>query len=252
MVTKPPFSSPVKEYQMESYIIDENNQEALDSRVIWRYNEHNKVSEAWNYNSNNELSEISYYTYDEDQNLREIRVEAADGGEKQRFVYEYKNNKLSQITEITPEFKIVTKYDDYGNSLEKQTFGGEEAPFSTTKYINLYDNDGRLIEKHTVFPEGTPDKVYKYKYDSQGLLIEEQQIRNQITSIVKNGYNDKGDLIWSEYNPGEINSESLKKDITYNENNDIVEIKEYRKGWCYQDRNDEFGLTCIIRYSYTR
>ena len=46
--------------------------------------------------------------------------------------------------------------------------------------------------------------------------------------------------------------EMLKKEIVYNENDDITEIKEYRKGWCYQDRNDEFALTGIFKYSYVR
>ena len=119
-------------------------------------------------------------------------------------------------------------------------------------YVNLYDENGRLVEKHTIFPSGDSDWIDKFQYNDAGLLIEEQKIRRQLVSIVKHSYNDKGDLILSDFNPGEPNHETLKKEIVYNENNDIVEIKEYRKGWCYQDRNDEFGLTGIFRYSYVR
>jgi hypothetical protein len=252
MEIKPPFSGNVKEYSMESYICNENGEEILDNKAIWKYDENNKIFEVQNYDANNELLDISYYIYDNDQNLLEIIVKAADESNKQNLVYEYKDNKLSQITDTTIDYKVVTTFDDHGNPLEKQNIGLDESPFSVTKYINLYDQNDRLVEKYTVFPSGGTDRIDKYKYNDHGLLIEEQRIKHQMTSTIIHRYNDKGDLILSEFNPGEINSETLKKEIVYNGNNDIIEIKEYRKGWCYQDFNDTFGLTSIIRYDYIR
>jgi hypothetical protein len=43
----------------------------------------------------------------------------------------------------------------------------------------------------------------------------------------------------------------FEKDVTYDENGDIVEVKEYRKGWCYQS-TDTFELTGINQFSYVR
>jgi hypothetical protein len=119
-------------------------------------------------------------------------------------------------------------------------------------YVNQYNENGRLVEKHKILPPEDSDWIDKFQYNDAGLLIEEQKIRHQLVSTVKHSYNEKGDLILSDFNPGETNHEMIKREIVYNENNDILEIKEYRMGWCYQDHNDEFGLTGIFTYSYTR
>ncbi|MBN1191453.1 MAG: hypothetical protein JXA46_16985 [Dehalococcoidales bacterium] len=252
MEIKPPFSSPVKEYSMESYICDEDGKEMLDKRVTWKYRQNHKISEIYEYDPNTKFSELSSYIYDKDDNLKEVTVKIEDGEQKKHFIYEYNDNVLEQIIEIAGDYRIVTKYDDYGNPAEKQTFTGADSPIATTMYVNLYDENGRLVEKHTIFPSGDPDWVDKFQYSDAGLLIEEQKTKNQVVSTIKHSYNDKGDLILSDFNPGESNHETMKKEIVYNENNDIAEIKEYRKGWCYQDHNDEFALTGIFTYSYVR
>jgi hypothetical protein len=252
MDMKPPFSGSVKEYSMESYIYDEDGKEIFDNKTTWKYNQNHKISEIYQYDPKTKFSELTSYIYDKDQNIKEVTIKVEDGELKKHLIYEYKDNILDQIIEIAGDYKIVTKYDDYGNPSERQTFAGTDLLISTTIYINLYDENGRLVEKHTVFPSGDSDWIDKFQYNRSGLLIEEQKIRQQLVSTVKHSYNDKGDLILSDFNPDESNHETTKKEIVYNENNDIIEIKEYRKGWCYQDRNDEFGLTGIFRYSYTR
>jgi hypothetical protein len=252
MEMKPPFSSPVKEYSMESYIYDENDKEVLDNKVTWKYNQNHKVSEIYQHDPNTKFSELSCYTYDKDQNLKEVTVKIEDGEQKKHLIYEYKDNMLDQIIEIAGDYKIVTKYDDYGNPSEKLNYAGTELLISTTMYVNQYDENDRLVEKHTIFSSGDSDWIDKFQYNDAGWLIEEQKIRHQSVSTVKHSYNDKGDLILSDFNPGESNNETMKKETIYNENNDIIEIKEYRKGWCYQDLNVEFALTGIFRYSYVR
>ena len=252
MDIKPPFSGVVKEYSLERYGYDENGNDILDYKYTWKYNKDHKISEVRQYDSKNELLTVSNYAYNNDQNLQEIIIQTVEGSIQQNLVYEYKGNKLSQITDAASDYKIITKFDDCGNMIEKLNLTDDGSPFSTTRYANMYDQNNRLIEKHTIFPSGESDWVDKYEYNDEGLLIEEVRIRHKITSIAKHCYNGKGDLIQSEFNPGESNSETLKKDIVYNENNDITEIREYRKGWCYQDRNDEFGLTGITKYSYIR
>jgi hypothetical protein len=252
MDMKPPFSSPVKEYEMGSYLIDEDGKEVLDNQITWKYNQDRKISGIYQYDPKTKFSELSSYTYDKDQNLKEIIVTIEDGEQKKHLIYEYQDNVLDRIIEIAGDYQIITKYDDFGNPAEKQTFAVADLLISTTLYVNQYDEKGRLIEKHTLLPSGDADWIDKYQYNDAGCLVEEQKIRHQIVSTVKHTYNNKGDLILSDFNPGESNHEMLKREIVYNENDDITEIKEYRKGWCYQDRNDEFALTGIFKYSYIR
>jgi hypothetical protein len=252
MDMKPPFSIPVKEYSMESYICDDDGTEVLDNKVTWKYNQDRQISEISLYDPKTKFSEFSRYTYDADQNLEEVTVKIEDGEQKKQLLYEYKDDMLDQITEIAGDYKTVTKYDDYSNPSEKQTFTNADLQISTTMFINLYDQNGRMVEKHTIFPSNDVEWIDKFQYDEAGRLIEEQKIRRQLVSIVKHSYNDKGDLILSDFNPGQPNHEMLKREIVYSGNEDIVEIKEYRKGWCYQDHNDEFGLTGIARYTYVR
>jgi hypothetical protein len=252
MDMKPPFSSPVKEYSQESYVIDDDNQPSLDYKVTWKYNENQQISEIYLYDSNTQLSEVSHYTYNNDQNLKEVSVKVADGEQKKVLLYDYKDKVLDQITEIAGDYKTVTKYDDYGNPSEKQTYTNADLQISTTIFVNLYDQNGRIVEKHTILPANESERIDKLQYNEAGLLVEEQKIRRQLVSTAKHSYNDQGDLILSDFNPGQPNHETLKKEYVYNGNKDIVEIKEYRKGWCYQDHNDEFGLTGIARYTYVR
>jgi YD repeat-containing protein len=252
MDEKPPFSSPVKEYMMESYICNEDGTEVLDNKATWKYNQDHTISEIYQYDPKTRFSESSRYSYDKDRNLMEVTVNIEDGEQKKHLIYDYKDNFLDRITEIAGDYKIVTRYDDCGNPSEKQTFTRADLQISTTMFVNLYDENGRLVEKHTVFPANESEWIDKFQYNAAGRLIEEQKTRRQLVSTVKHSYNGKGDLILSDFNPGESNHETLKKEIIYNRNDDIIEIKEYRKGWCYQDHNDEFGLTGIARYSYVR
>jgi len=252
MEIKAPFSGTVKEYTQENYVCEEHGEEVLDSTYVFKYNQNQQISEISLYDANSELSEISNYTYDNDKNLKEVVVRVADGEQKRKLIYDYKDNKLDQITEIAGDYKSITKYDNLGNPLEKQNITNANVEISNTKYINLYDSNNRLVEKHTIFPSGESDWVEKFTYNDNGLMIKEEKIRHQITSLVEHSYNDKGDLILSDFNPGMSNYETLKKEIIYDRNNDILEIQEYRKGWCYQDRNDEFGLTGITKFSYVR
>jgi len=252
MDNKPPFSGTVKEYSLKNYLCDEKGKEHLDYKYVWKYNPDHQISEIQHYSSRNVLSDISYHSYDDRRNLLEITVKTAKGTKKQQLVYEYKDHQLSQITDITRNFRIVTQYDDHGNPIEKQNLSSAGTLLSTTKYINQYDQNHRLVEKRTFFSSENSDWIDKFQYNEQGCLVEETRIRHQAVSTVKYDYNEKGDLILGEYNPGEINREILKKDIVYSDNNDILEIKEYRRGWCYSNYNDNFGLTGIARYSYVR
>jgi hypothetical protein len=252
MDMKPPFSSPVKEYSEEYYIFDEDGKQVLDKKTTWKYNGNNQISEIHQINSDKEYSEMSYYTYDDDQNLKQVIIKVAEGEQKKALIYEYQDNLLDQIREIAGDYKSVTKYDDFGNPSEKRSYTRDDVLISTTMYVNLYENNGKLAEKHTLFPSGDHDWIDKFQYNDAGLLIEEQKIRNQLVSVIKHSYNEKGDLILSDFNPGQPNHELLKREISYGLNNDILEVKEYRKGWCYQDRNDEFGLTAVIKYTYFR
>jgi len=251
MEMKPPFTRPVKEYSVENYVFEDGKQ-VLDNKFTWKYNQNHQIFEIYQYDSKIELYEASYYNYNDDQQLKDVTVKVADGEQKKQLLYEYADDKLTQISEIAGDYNTLTKYDDYGNPSEKETYTKENVLISTTVFINLYDQNGRLVEKHTILPSGEADRVDKYQYNESGLLIEEQNVRKHFTSIAKHSYNEKGDLILSDFNPGEPNHEMLKRELIYSKDNNILEIREYRLGWCYQDHNDDFGLTGIALYSYMR
>jgi hypothetical protein len=235
---------------MENYTFDEQGKEILESKSIWKY-ENNRLSEVQHYNAKNKLTDTNCYTYDQAGNLTEITVKTAKGSKKQSVIHEYQDNKLVQVTDNTRGYKIVSKFDDHGNPTEVQNYKDADSLPFITFYKNLYEND-RLVVKQAVFPSGDSDWIDKYRYNAAGQLIEEEQMRHGVVSITKYTYNDKGDLVLNEYNPGEPNHESIKKDIVYTENGDIVEAKEYRMGWCYQYFNDSYGLTGVTRYHYIR
>ena len=134
MDAKPPFSGTVKEYSLESYVCDENGREFLDSKITWKYNRDQKISEVYQYDENHELSEISSYTYDDNRNLLEITVKTADAEQKQSLAYEYKDNKLIQITETGEDYKIATRFDDYGYPIEKISLGDDGSSFASTRW----------------------------------------------------------------------------------------------------------------------
>jgi hypothetical protein len=251
MNVKSPFSSPVKEYSLESYILDEEGKEVLDKKESWKYNSNGQISEINQYDPATKFSESSSYTYDKEQRLKEVIIKIEDGEVKKHLIYQYKDNALEQTIEAAGDYKIVTKFDDQGSPSEKQIFVGANTLISTTMYVSLYDDNGRLVETHTIYPSGDSE-INKFQYNDAGWLVGEQKTRNKLVSTVKHSYNDRGDLILSDFNSGEPNHEMIKKDIAYNQNGDVSEIKEYRKGWCYQDHNDEYGLTGIFKYSYVR
>ena len=207
MEMKPPFTRPVKEYSVENYVFEDGKQ-VLDNKFTLKYNQNHQIFEIYQYDSKIELYEASYYNYNDDQQLKDVTVKVADGEQKKQLLYEYADDKLTQISEIAGDYNTLTKYDDYGNPSEKETYTKENVLISTTVFINLYDQNGRLVEK--------------------------------------------GDLIQSDFNPGEPNHEMLKRELIYSKDNNILEIREYRLGWCYQDHNDDFGLTGIALYSYMR
>jgi len=252
MDQKPPFSGKVKEYTLQRYNFDDNSREVLESKYTWKYDRNNILCELQHYNDKNEIVDISSYEYDGSGKLVEIIVKAADGSEKQTITYEYEDGRLSRVTDTTSEFKIVTGYDDYGSPLEKHNFQDNETTPMITKYINLYDQDNRLVEKRTIFPSGGAEWIDMYTYSDEGQLIEEIRTRNGVNSITRYSYNEKGDRVLSEYDPGQENSETVKNEIVYNKEGDIFETREYRKGWCYQNYNDEFGLVGVSRYTYVR
>jgi len=252
MEMKTPFASPVKAYSIEYHVIGEDGQLVLDNRTTWKYNTDHQIVEIDQQNSNKDYSEKTIYSYDENLKLQEMVVKVAEGEVKRRLVYEYEDDLLTQVTEVAGDYKIVTKYDDQGNPAEKSTYTRSDYLVSNTVFVNLYDQNGRLVEKHSIFPMNDSSWIDKYQYDEDGRLIEEQKTRNQLVSIIKHNYNSRGDLILSDFNPGQPNYETLKRDIEYSPDGDILEIKEYRRGWCYQDRNEEFGLTAMLKHSYQR
>jgi hypothetical protein len=264
MDKKPPFVGIVKEYTEERYVFDKKGSELLDYKYIWKYNENNKLSEVHRHKSNNKLADISYYTYDDFQNTLEIIVKTPKGNIKQRLIYEYTNNKLTQITNVAKSFKTIEKFDGYGNLIEEVFYRDISLPPYIKRCKNVYNNNKQLIEKWTILTSGELDSTVRYEYNENGLLTQESVIHNKTTyrvdgkelrisknSISKHTYNDKGDLFLSEYKSDGFGSETHKKEIAYDEFNDITQINDYRKGYAYIWK-DNFGLISVTKYFYKR
>ena len=260
MDDKCPFSGTVKEYSEERYVFDKQKNENLDYKYVYKYNENHELSEVHGYNSKNKLTDISQYVYDDSRKLAEIIVKSARGNKKQRIIYEYTDNKLTQVTNIARSFKTIEKFDDYKNVTEEMFYGDESAPPYITRYKNIYDKDKRLKEKWTILPSNEIDHTESYLYDSKGLLVQETRINKASVrndgkelprsweSISKYTYDDKDNLVLSEFYSGGSASETHKKEINYDEYGDIAQIKDYRAFiW-----EDNFRLVSVTRYSYVR
>lgn len=264
MSDKLPFSTMVKEYQEEIYGLDTKGSLLLSRKTIYKYDENNRLREIHDYSSKDKLQDINYYTYDNLNNLLEIQIKTAKGNKKQRIVYEYSQNKLCQIVNTHRSYKAITKYDEHSNIVEEIFYRASDKPPYITKYINEYDSEGHLIKKQKITPDGRLDDVTQYKYNSNGLLIEEnvtngktsfvlggkefKQSKNRITQHV---YDNNGNLILSEYFSDGMITETHKKEITYNDLNDIIKITEYVKGIYFTNKN-EFKPRRITKYSYIR
>jgi hypothetical protein len=212
MPEKSPFSGAVKEYTEERYILDKKEKEILDYKYIWKYGENNKLSEVNRYNSKNKLADASYFQYDNFGNVIEMTVKTAKGSKKQTIKYEYIDNKLFQIANMARSFKTISKFDDSGNLIEELFFRDASTPPYITRYTNIYDINKRLIEKQTILPSGELDSTIRYKFNSKGLIIEENKINNKTSwfangrefklsknSVSRHTYNDSGDLVLSEF-----------------------------------------------------
>lgn len=264
MREKPPFSGTVKEYTRERYIGYVQGNISLDYKIIFKFDENNKLNEIHSYNAKNKLTDISYYLYDNFKNLAEVIIKTAKGNKKQQIIYEYSDNKSYQVTNILKGQRIITKYDEFGNPIEEIFDVDSSKPPNIMKFINKYDDKQQLIEKQTLLPSGEIDSTVKYKYNTRGLLIEECQT-NEKTSWIVNGrefrlwkshisqffYNNNKDVILTEFYTDGNNDETHKKEITYDEFNSITEIKDFRKGYAFKNK-DTFGLVSVTKYSYVR
>jgi hypothetical protein len=264
MDKKPPFSEIVKEYTEERYVFDKKGNEILDFKYIWKYNENNNISEVHRYNSKNKLTDISHYTYNDVQNILEVIVRTPKGSKKQSMFYKYNCNKLIEISNIAKSFKTISKFDNAGNLIEEAFYRDSNSSPYITRYKNVYNRNKQLIEKWIILASGELDSTIIYEYNDAGLLIQENKTNNKTTykidekelrisknSISKYTYNDRGDTILSEYESEGFGKETHKKEITYNEFNDIVQIKDYSKGYAYIWK-DDFGLMSVTNYFYKR
>ena len=263
MTRTKPFSGIVKEYTEERFIGYIAGKVTMDYKIVHKY-DGSKLTEIHTYSSKNKLTNISYYNYDHLQNITEILIKTAKGTIKQRIIYEYINNRLSHVTNISKIFKIVTKYDESGNPLQNDYDKSKDDLPCSTKFNNKYDVNQRLKEKQIMLPNDELDSIIQYKYNNEGLLLEEN-ITNCKTSFLsgarenkisknltsKHSYNDHCDLILSKFFADGQNNETHKKEISYDGTNSICEIKDFRKGRAFLNK-DTFALISVTKFSYVR
>ena len=206
-----------------------------------------------------DIDEIIKFTFDEKNRVKVIDVWNEIRKERKRTVYHYQGDKVAEKSIYKGEQlvdKEVNIYDEDGNLMKVENKRGE-----LTGY--LYDKKGRVVMKSdelvkNYYTYDDNDNVVKevceiediliycreYTYDEGGNVIklvettpksykEQEQIVKE--SFFK--YNSKGDRVEEKWKENDSLIWCIKRlENTYNEDGDIVEVKEYETGESGKER----------------
>lgn len=135
-----------KSYNENGYLTEEliyNSDGSEDSRLIYRYDDKNRIIETQIYNDNNPNPEKTLYIYN-------------------------RNGKQTDMTDYNKDGSVKYKssyvYDDKGNSIEeKYCYDGK----SCTTVKQKYDEKGRIIELSTYESDGSLFVKKKFTYNER-------------------------------------------------------------------------------------
>lgn len=163
--------------------------------------------------------------------------------------YIYDNVKIKEVITTIDSIrslckKIVEKYDNNENTIEKLSYDKEDNLISENYYT--YDNKGNLIkEKYIQFKKTYMIDEYEYNEDKK-IIKSIHSTNGKITRIEKHEYNDKGLKSKSFSYDG---NEELKfvdeYEYIFNKNNEIIK-GSHKYGWPKQNKFN----TQIYEYQY--
>lgn len=131
-------------------------------------------------------------------------------------------------------YKRAYRFDEKGNAIEETVYSNTDG--NVMRLIKFkYDINGNIVEKSALKPDNTLVYKHSYKYNTDGIFIEDTEFdrNNAITSVVKNAnipdsiknkYNKRGMLL---ENNTYWKNKSERKIFLYDSANNLIERKYF-------------------------
>ena len=177
----------------------------LASKVVSQYDVLGRVVQKKEYLKNDFLLYTTKFFYDEKGHLIKTKKLGRSGDEIQVESWKYNGlglcfeHKLKERDDAKPT-RETFKYDYRNRKSEEKVFNPDGTIFQWFKYAHdstgsgaglerllsngktdykvnqKYNSDGQLLEQTELYPDGTGDKHRLFKYDTNGLLMEEKHL----------------------------------------------------------------------------
>ncbi len=177
--------------------LDGINDKIMVQNSYITFNEMGNVIEHEIYQSENSILINCSYKYDSNNKLIESIFNTTDKG-GWTFKWFYTNDSIGNFNELKSDlepdkyFKLYFKYDNKGNKIEKK--GVLQNANDNYNYVWIFEYDNKA---HIIVAKNSIGLKYTYKYNENGLMIEEDityfDLQWEIKSTFK--YNEIGDLI---------------------------------------------------------
>lgn len=214
------FKNSYIEYNFNGDVIEAiewSSDEEIESKILSKYNENNKITEEINFISENEISEHVTYFRTNDGSINKIEILYGDGS---KTIKEYIHNTIENFKSVNIhnedgdfEGSEFYKFDSSGNIIEKSILNfdnklEEKITFSYNDKIQLI-NENHLDESDKIISSR------RFTYDEHNNLLEILTVngRNNIIEKVTTTYDEKNRI--TEQN---IKGSYLLK-ITYDDEN---------------------------------
>ncbi len=172
---------------------------AANYRVMYNYLPNGKLADITKYDGDNSISERWTYSYDGKKQIIEVMPTNRQPYRVEK-VFDNEGRLLSdkQIGQDKQEMRRVEfTYDQAGRvATEAEFYGGKPRSFQRYRY----DTNGQLLEVKQRRPDGQELESNAYKYDKDGNLVEERWIDKdpKLVSTKVSEFEASGDMVRME------------------------------------------------------